>query len=303
MKKNKWTEGNIGDLTGKTIIVTGANSGIGYEATKLFSKNGAKVIMGCRNMDKANSAKKEILNDVPNADLVIEQLDLSSFTSIKTFSDKIKKDYLHIDVLLNNAGIMTVPYNPTDDGLESQIGVNHFGHFYLTMSLLNKLTSTPLSRVINIASIAHKMGNLKPSTFKYQKGKRYSKNKAYAQSKLANLLFTYKLKELIGDKTMVLAAHPGISSTNLGAHIKILRYRVTKFIFSLFNQSQYMGSLPGVRAATDKNAKSGDYYGPSGLFEVKGYPKKVNSTKRSHNKELQNLLWDESVKITGLNYK
>ena len=303
MKKIKWTEGNIGDLTGKTIIITGANSGIGFEATKLFSKNGAKVIMGCRNLEKAETAKNSILKDVPQADLVIEQLNLSSFNSIKDFSLRINKEYKQIDILLNNAGIMTVPYNPTDDGFESQIGVNHFGHFYLTMSLLKVITTTPNSRIVNIASIAHKMGNLKPKTFTYEKGKKYSRGKAYSQSKLANLLFTYRLQELIGDKTMVLAAHPGISSTNLGSHLKVLRYRFAKFIFGLFNQSQYMGSLPGVRASTDKNAKGGDYFGPDGLFEIKGFPKKVKSTKRSHSKELQDVLWNESVKLTGLNYK
>lgn len=300
MKKTNWTTENIGDLTGKTIVVTGANSGIGFEATKLFAANGAKVIMGCRSIERATTAKDAILAEYPDAQLVIETLDLSSFDSIEKFATSIKNSITNIDILLNNAGIMTVPYGSTKEGYELQIGVNHFGHFYLTMSLLKLITSTPESRIVNIASIAHKYGSLKPKTFTYEKGKRYSKMKAYAQSKLSNLLFTYKLQELLGDKVKVLAAHPGISSTNLGSHIKILRFRVTKFIFGMFNQSQYMGSLPGVRAATDPNAKGAEYYGPRGFMEIKGFPVLVKSKKKSHNVELQNELWKYSTEFTGL---
>lgn len=300
MKKSIWTINDIEDLSEKTIVVTGANSGIGFEATKIFASKGASIIMGCRSMDRALKAKESIINEHPTAKLKIELLDLSSFDSVKQFAINVKKHTNSIDILLNNAGIMTVPYAATNEGLERQIGVNHFGHFYLTMSLLDLVTSTKNSRIVNIASIAHKFGSLKTKTFMYEEGKKYSKSKAYSQSKLSNLLFTYKLQELVGDKVKVLAAHPGISSTNLGSHIKILRFRITKFLFGLFNQSQYMGSLPGVRAATDPTAEGGQYYGPKGIFEVKGNPVLVKSTKKSHNKELQNTLWDYSVKFTGL---
>ena len=247
--KDNWNIKDIPKLEGKTIIVTGANSGIGFEATKIFASKGAKVIMGCRNIKKSEQAKKDILSEFPNAELFLEELDLSSFESIKNFSSKINNEYKSIDILLNNAGIMTTPYGPTKDGIEQQIGVNHFGHYYLTMSLLKLITSTPHSRIVNIASIAHKFGSLNPKTFLYKKGNRYNKSKAYSQSKLANLLFTYKLQnelEVRNIDTKVLAAHPGISRTNLGRHIKALQFKEIEKLFGLFNQTQAQGSRENI---------------------------------------------------------
>lgn len=303
MKKPKWTVNDIEDLTGKTFLVTGANSGIGFEATKVFASKGAKIIMGCRNLEKAQKAKEEILRDTPKALLDIIQLDLTSFRSIKNFCTKVNDNYDKLDVLLNNAGIMTVPYGSTEDGLELQTGVNHFGHFYLTMRLVNLINNTPNSRIVNIASIAHKYGKLKKDTFFYEEGKSYSKIKAYSQSKLANLLFTYKLKEKLekhNSKIIVLAAHPGVSKTNLGNHIKGGSVKWVQRMLSLTIQSQDRGALPGIRACTDNNVISGQYYGPNSLFEFRGDPVIVKSTKRSHSKDLQNILWTESVRITRL---
>lgn len=303
MKKDSWTIDEIEDLTGKIFLVTGANSGIGYEATKVFASKGALVIMGCRNLDKANKAKEEIINEFPKALLDIIQLDLTSFKSIKKFTDKVLEKYEKLDVLLNNAGIMTVPYGSTEDGLELQTGVNHFGHYYLTMNLVELVHKTVDSRIVNIASIAHKYGNIKKDTFQYEKGKRYSKMKAYAQSKLANLLFTYKLKQKLekqNSNIKVLAAHPGVSKTNLGNHIKSGFLKGIQKTLTIVVQSQDRGALPGIRACTDKNAMSGQYYGPNGLFEFKGDPVVVKSTKRSHKQELQDMLWTESVRITRL---
>lgn len=303
MKKDIWTTNDIEDLTGKTFLVTGANSGIGFEATKVFASKGAFVIMGCRNLEKAKIAKDEIVSEFPNALLDIVQLDLTSFKSIKEFSDKVLNKYEKLDVLLNNAGIMTVPYGSTEDGLELQIGVNHFGHHYLTMNLATLINKTENSRIVNIASIAHKYGNLKVSTFTHEKGKRYSKMRAYAQSKLANLLFTYKLKQKLekqNSKIKVLAAHPGVSNTNLGRHIKGGSVKWVQRTLSFTTQSPDRGALPGIRACTDKNAQSGQYYGPSSLFEFRGNPVIVKSTRRSHSEKLQDLLWTETVRITRL---
>jgi len=303
MKKDIWTINNIENLTGKIFLVTGANSGIGYEATKVFASKGALVIMGCRNLDKANKAKETIIKEFPEASLDIIQLDLTSFKSIKSFTNKVNEKYVKLDVLLNNAGIMTVPYGSTEDGLELQIGVNHFGHFYLTMNLVGLLNKTENSRIVNIASIAHKYGNIKKNTFYYEKGKRYSKMRAYAQSKLANLLFTYKLKQKLekqNSKIKVFAAHPGVSKTNLGNHIKTGSVKWVQRTLTLVIQSQVRGALPGIRACTDKNAKSGQYYGPNSLFEFRGDPVVVKSTKRSHKQQLQDMLWTESVRITRL---
>jgi NAD(P)-dependent dehydrogenase (short-subunit alcohol dehydrogenase family) len=303
MKKEKWTINEIEDLTGKTFLVTGANSGIGYEATKVFASKGALVIMGCRNLEKANKAKDDIISEFPKAQLDIIHLDLTSFKSIKLFADKVLEKYNKLDVLLNNAGIMTVPYGSTEDGLELQTGVNHFGHYYLTMNLVELIHKTKDSRIVNIASIAHKYGNIKKKTFHYEKGKRYSKMKAYAQSKLANLLFTYKLKQKLEEQNSsikVLAAHPGVSKTNLGSHIKAGSIKWIQRTLTLVVQSQDRGALPGIRACTDKAAKSGEYYGPSSLFEFKGDPVVVKSTRRSHKQELQDMLWTESIRITRL---
>ncbi len=303
MKKDIWTIDNIEDLTGKVFLVTGANSGIGYEATKVFASKGAKVIMGCRNLIKAKKAKEMIIKEFPNALLDIIHLDLTSFKSIKLFSKKVLEKYNHLDVLLNNAGIMTVPYGSTEDGLELQIGVNHFGHYYLTMSLITLVNNTKDSRIVNIASIAHKYGNLKKATFEYEDNKRYSKIKAYSQSKLANLLFTYKLKEKLekqGSNIIVLAAHPGVSKTNLGNHIRGGSVKWIQRTLSLTIQNQAKGALPGIRACTDNAVESGQYYGPDSWFEVRGNPIIVKSTKRSHSKELQDTLWTESIRITRL---
>jgi NAD(P)-dependent dehydrogenase (short-subunit alcohol dehydrogenase family) len=303
MKKDIWTINDIDDLTGKIFLVTGANSGIGYEATKVFASKGALVIMGCRNLEKAEKAKNNIITEFPNALLDIIQLDLTSFKSIKLFTDKVLKKYEKLDVLLNNAGIMTVTYGSTEDGLELQTGVNHFGHYYLTMNLVGLVNKTKNSRIVNIASIAHKYGNIKKNTFYYEKGKKYNKMKAYSQSKLANLLFTYKLKQKLekqNSKITVLAAHPGVSKTNLGSHIKTGSIKWIQKTLTLVIQSQDRGALPGIRACTDKNVISGQYYGPSSLFEFKGDPVVVKSTRRSHKQELQDILWTESVRITRL---
>lgn len=303
MKKDIWTINDIEDLSGKTFLVTGANSGIGFEATKVFASKGALVIMGCRNLDKAKKAKEDILNEFPDALLDIVQLDLSSFKSIKTFSNTILKKYDKLDVLLNNAGIMNVPYGSTEDGLELQTGVNHFGHYYLTLSLIALINKTEDSRIVNIASLAHKYGKIKKSTFLYKEGKRYSKIKAYAQSKLANLLFTYKLKQKLekqGSKIKVLAAHPGVSKTNLGSHIKIGSVKWIQRTLTLVIQSQDRGALPGIRACTDIKAESGQYYGPNSLLQFRGDPVLVKSTKRSHSEKLQDTLWTESIRVTRL---
>ncbi len=301
MKKEIWTLKNLPNLKSKTIVVTGANSGIGYEATKAFAMANAKVIMGCRSLERANEAKGKILQEFKDADIDIIILDLMDFSSIKKFTDEINEKYNKVDVLLNNAGIMIVPYGPTKDGFEKQIGVNHFGHFYLTMNLLKKLNNTLDSRIVNIASIAHRFGKLKPDSFLYGENKKYNKTYAYAQSKLANLLFTYGLKTRLEEKNSkikVLAAHPGITRTNLGRHLKSLRTRPVTWIIELFNQATPQGALPGIRACIDPLVKSGEYYGPDGFFDIKGNPVVVKSTKRARSIELQDTLWEHSVSLT-----
>lgn len=298
----QWTIEQIPSQKGKNIIITGANSGIGFEAAKLLAKQDGHIIMACRNLEKATQAKDQILEEYEAASIALLPLDLADLKSVDAFVKTIQKTYDKIDTLLNNAGVMAPPYSKTEDGLEMQFGVNHIGHFSLSIQLLNLLRKAPDPRIVNVASLAHKFGKIKVSSFYYRPSNTYHKNMAYAQSKLANLLFTYtldrKLKRL-EIPIKVMAAHPGISSTNLGRHSKLLSLRGIRSLINFFNQSSYMGSLPSVRACTDLDAKSTNYYGPSKLFEIKGDPIVVSSTRRSHSKELQELLWDESIRITN----
>lgn len=302
----KWTEHDIPDLSGQVIVVTGANSGIGFEATRLFVKHNAQVVMACRSMDKAEAAFDTIKQEFPNAKLVILSLDLGSFSSIRHFSTQLHKKYDKIDVLLNNAGIMMTPYGTTVDGLEQQQGINHFGHFLLTRLLFDLLNHETESRIVNISSLAHRGGTMNFNNLMYDNKKGYAKTKAYARSKLENLLFTYDLADKVekaGLNIKVLAAHPGVSRTNLGHHIHQTKfYKAFEILSSKFSQSAYQGSLPGVRAATDKDAKNGTYYGPDKRFGMKGHPVVVSSSKKSHDKAVQKQLWDVSELRTNTTF-
>ncbi|PAT02265.1 hypothetical protein CI105_02675 [Candidatus Izimaplasma bacterium ZiA1] len=288
----------VTDLSSKTIVVTGSNSGIGFESARLFASKNAIVIMAVRSIDRGQNAKDDILKEFPKANIIVMKLDLSDLKTVLDFSNELKSRNVVIDVLLNNAGIMTVPYGSTVDGYEKQIGVNHFGHFYLThlvFDLMNKKTG----RIVNVSSLAHKYGKIDFNSFKYDENIKYNKMKAYAQSKLANMLFTNKLARLLEKKNshiIALSAHPGISRTNLGRHVKgSLFFKIFDPIINLFSQNRFMGSLPLVLASTDIDAVNGNYYGPSGIFGTKGMPKKVKNSRRSNNKELQDKFYKTSI--------
>jgi NAD(P)-dependent dehydrogenase (short-subunit alcohol dehydrogenase family) len=297
-----WSVEEIGDLSGKTVVITGANSGIGFEATKIFSAKGAHVVMACRSMERAQRAFDTIKTEQQDAKLTIMPLDLSSFDSIRQFASAFLSKYDTIDILLNNAGIMMVPYGHTSDGLERQQGVNHFGHFLLTSLLFDALKKSTEGRIVNISSIAHRFGKMNFDNLMYKDGKGYRTFRAYGRSKLENLLFTYELARRVeeaGLSIKVLAAHPGISSTNLGHHIYSSGvYKVFHFVSKSWTQDAYNGSLPGVMAATDPNAANGTFYGPSKLFGVRGKPNVCTSTKRSKNNQLQQQLWQGSEQLT-----
>lgn len=301
-----WTTENIKDLSGKTVIITGANSGLGYSSTKELAKAGAKVIMACRNLEKGEKAKNELLKNSPTSDLSVKHLDLGSLESVKEFADDFIKENNSLDILINNAGIMMPPLKLTKDGFESQVGVNHLGHFALTARLLDLLKHTPGARVVNVSSIAHRNGKLDFDNFLYEDEKDYSPSKAYGRSKLSNLLFTYELQRYFERKNLdviAVAAHPGISETNLVFYIAKKWY--VKFLsplFSLIMQSPDMGALPQLRAAVDPEVKGGQFYGPGGKREFKGYPVLVQSNELSHNKEAAQKLWELSEKLTGVSF-
>jgi len=303
----KWTTDNIPDLTGKVIIVTGANSGLGYEDAKEFALKGAQTILACRDVDKAQAALAQIQAEIPDAQAEVMQLDLASLESVHRFAEAFIEKYDRLDVLVNNAGIMMCPYTRTEDDFESQFGTNHLGHFALTGLLIDLLRKTNGSRVVNVSSVGHRFGKMDYDNLMYEDGKGYSATKAYGRSKLANLLFTYELQrrfEAAGVNTIVVAAHPGYSNTNLDRYIKDKWYfRLLRPVLDrLIMQSAAMGVLPTIRAAVDPNVTGGQYYGPKGFLQQRGYPVVVNSNKASHNMADAQQLWQVSEQLTGVHY-
>lgn len=299
-----WTTDNMPDLTGKVIIVTGANSGIGFEAAKEFVRKGAATILACRSLDKAQVALAEIQAEIPDAPVEIMQLDLASLSSVRQFAEAFQAKYDRLDVLVNNAGIMMVPYGTTEDGFERQLGTNHLGHFALTGLLFDLLINTPASRVVNVSSTGHRMGKMDFDDLMYEDGNGYSPMRAYGRSKLANLLFTYELQrrfDVLGVKSLAFAAHPGGSNTNLGRHLEDRRaFKVLGSLFERMSQSAAMGALPTIRAAVDPTVTGGQYFGPNGFMEQGGYPIVVQSNDASHNVADAHRLWEVSEELTGV---
>lgn len=306
MSEQNWTVERMPDLAGKRIIVTGANSGIGFEASKELARKGAHVVMACRNMQKADVASAEIKRELPNASIELMQLDLASQKSIYAFADAYKAKHAQLDILVNNAGIMMVPYGTTEDGFERQLGTNHLGHFALTGLLLDTIKATPNARVVNISSGAHQWGSMDFDNLMFADGKGYSAMSSYGRSKLANLLFTYELQrrfEAANINAIAVAAHPGGSNTNLGNHLTGgLMGKIMMPIMSRMMQSAAMGALPTLRAAIDADVKGNDYFGPKGFMEMTGYPVKVKSNGASHNSADQQKLWQASEQLTGVQY-
>lgn len=301
-----WNVSDIPDLTGKKVVVTGGNSGLGYEAVQIFAEKNAFVILTCRTMAKGRSAVDKIKNENIKKNIRIMILDLSDLESVNTFVELFKSEFKTLDILLNNAGIMTTPYGLTKDGLEQQSGVNHFGHFALTAKLFPLLKNTDNSRIVNISSLAHKSGDMDFNNFLFENGSEYTPMKAYGRSKLSNLHFTYELnRRLESSKTNIrsFAAHPGGSNTNLARSIEDkFWFKFFKPLLQIFTQSAYNGCLPGVRACLDTTLNGGEYIGPNGFMEVKGKPVIVQSNKASHNSEDSKQLWDLSEKLTGVKF-
>lgn len=308
MSVNDWIAENIPDMAGKLILITGANSGIGFEAAKILASKNGEVILACRNQQKGEEALANILESNHNAQVSCMQVDLADLKSVQRFARDFLAKYESLDVLINNAGLMAPPYQKTKDGFEIQFGTNHLGHFALTGQLIGALLKSHGSRIVNVSSNAHKMGKIRFHDLNWEK--KYSRWPAYGQSKIANLYFTYeldkRLKEL-GKSTLAVAVHPGFSNTNLayagynseGNSLKSFAIKTTSAIFS---QDSMMGSLPSVYAAAALDVKGSDYYGPSGWMEMKGIPKKTRSNKLSHDADVAKRLWDVSVEMTGVDF-
>ena len=301
-----WTAKNIPELSGKIIIITGANSGIGFESAREFTRKGAEVIVASRDPTKANRAILKIQQEIPEAKLKFIELNLASLESIRKFAEEFKSNYDRLDILLNNAGIMLIPYRKTIDGFENMIGTNHLGHFALTGLLMDRLSATPGARVINVSSNIICGGEMDFSNLLFENKSGYSPMKAYSRSKLANLLFTYELQRRFrseGFDIIALAAHPGASATNLANKLFLNKISwLIQPLMRLIFQSSAMGALPSIRAAVDQGAQGGQFYGPDGKGERSGYPIVVDSNSASKNEKDARMLWEISEELTGIKY-
>lgn len=294
----KWTTKNIPDLTGKVAIVTGANSGIGFETAKALAEKGAEVVLACRDPEKANIAEKEIRSMVRTAKLEVIHLDLANLASVRKFAETFRAKYQTLELLINNAGIMIPPFTKTAEGFEVQFGANHLGHFALTGLLMDVILATPMARIVNVSSGAHRMGSGTIDFGNLNAEKGYNPSAAYAQSKLANLLFTLELNQhfvAIGSDVIATSAHPGWTVTGL-------QRGFLHTVSEVVGQRPYMGALPTLQAAIDPEAGRNDYFGPGGFMEMRGYPQIVDTSQAAKDINLARQLWDVSEALTGITY-
>ncbi len=304
---DKWTEGEIPDLTGRVVLITGANSGIGYEAARACAEHGARVVLACRNRTKADDAVERIRVTAPDAALEVLPVDLADLDSVAAAAEQFVAAHDRLDVLVNNAGLMALPHQRTVQGFEMQLGVNHLAAFALTGRLLGPLLATANARVVAISSQGHRPGKIHFDDLQLESN--YGPWRAYFQSKLANLLFTLELQRRFtsaGASAIAVAAHPGGASTNLGHENPggIINSIADKSrpLIDKFMQSAAMGALPTLRAATDPDVVGGEYFGPDGFGEQQGHPKRVGRTRRAQDPEAAARLWDVSAELTGVTY-
>ena len=286
-----WQLADMPDQSGRVVIITGANSGIGLEATKALTQKGARVVMACRNVDKGETARAEVSGMAE-----VRPLDLASLASVRSFADDWDGP---IDVLINNAGVMAPPLERTEDGFESQFGANFLGHFALTGRLLPHITD----RVVTLSSGAHRMGQVDLRDPNWQR-RRYRRWAAYGQSKLADLMFAYELQRrllLAGSTVRSMAAHPGYAATNLQRYVPGPTMPVQNLMQRVgLVQSASDGAMPTLYAATAPDLPGGSYVGPSGPFETAGPPRIVSSSSASRDLDMQRALWDLGVRLTGV---
>ncbi len=301
--QQKWKPQDMSDQSGKVMIVTGANSGLGLASARALAEKGATVIMACRSEVRGQQALEEVAKTAATAPHLLV-LDLSDLQSVRRFAEQIKEQYDRLDVLLNNAGIMATPYGTTVDGFEQQIGVNHLGHFALTGRLLELLMGTPGSRVVNVSSLAARNGQVQPASFRQPEN--YKPWAAYSQSKLANLMFTLELRRrLAGQDTLALAAHPGGASTNLGRNVesgRVMKWLAENVLLPLLPTAE-QNAAPQLYAATVEEVQAGDYYGPGGWGEISGAPKKVTMPPTIGRENDWERLWNVSEELTGVQFE
>lgn len=285
-------------------IITGANAGLGFETTKALAAKDFKVIMACRDLEKAKEARKQILNWHGNAKLEIHELNLASLASVRSFASEFRSKNEKLDLLINNAGVMMPPYQRTEDDFELQLGVNYLGHFLLTGLLKEQLTTSKSSRIVTLSSIAHKNAEIDFNDLQSENS--YSKFKAYGQSKLACLIFSLELKRRLKANSLShvssLAAHPGVSSTELMRHLPGWLMLIAKPVEPFISHSAEKGAQPTLKAALDKELSGGSYIGPDGFREMKGKPAEAEIARQAKNKETAAKLWAVSEDLTGIKF-
>ena len=295
--RGSWSLDHLPDQQGRTVVITGANSGLGAVTARELSARGARVVLACRDTSKGD----EVASELTGAEVV--HLDLASMTSVREAAEEIRERHERIDLLINNAGLMMTPHGRTEDGFELQVGTNHLGHFALTGLLLDRLHATPGSRVVTVSSLAHRFGAGVMDFDNLNAERGYDPMGAYARSKLANLLFTHELQRRLaeaGAQTIALTAHPGLSRTSLARYLPL---PVRPFIAAgtwVTGQSAAKGALPTLRAATDPSAVGGDFFGPRGIGETRGRPVTVGSTRGARDPEAMRRLWEMSEELTGV---
>ena len=295
----QWTERDIPDQRGRVAVVTGANTGLGFETARALAARGATVVLAVRDVEKGKKAAARIAGDVG-----VQALDLTSLESVRDASAELHAKHASIDLLINNAGVMIPPKQTTRDGFELQFGTNHLGHFALTGLLLDLLLPVPGSRVVTVSSISHRTRGAAIHFDDLQWDRSYDRSAAYAQSKLANLLFTYELQRRLAPQgtTISVAAHPGLASTELVRDIPAAFRLIAPVLGALVSQSAAGGALPSLRAATDPAVLGGQYYGPDGRGELRGNPRVVVSSPQSYEETLQQRLWTVSEELTGVQF-
>lgn len=295
---------DIPSQQGRVAIVTGANAGLGYETALELARKDMKVVLACRNPEKAEAARGKLLEAAPGAELDMRPLDLGSLADVRRFAADFRNRYASLDILVNNAGLMVPPYSLTEDGFESQFGVNYLGHYLLTSLLLDLMPDTPDSRIVTLSSIAHRFGRINFDDLQWEK--KYSKWPAYGQSKLACLMFAVELQRWLennGSKVLSVAAHPGSSRTELQRNLGILNDLFHTIKPPVLSQSAAKGALPTLLAALGPNVKGGEYYGPGGFLEFTGEPEHARKSKTLSDTRTAARLWEVSGQLTGARYK
>jgi NAD(P)-dependent dehydrogenase (short-subunit alcohol dehydrogenase family) len=304
----RWSAQDVPELAGRSAVVTGANSGLGLETARALARRGAHVVLACRDLDKARAAVDSIERERPAGRVEARALDLASLASVRAFAEACAAAHSALELLVNNAGVMAIPRRRTADGFEMQLGTNHLGHFALTGLLLPCLLAAPGARVVSVSSTVHRIGRIDFDDL--QGERRYGAWRAYAQSKLANLLFAFELQRRLSAAkvdAISAAAHPGYAATELqfvGPRLKgsSLGASVMAFGNRLFAQDAAMGALPTLYAATAPDVRGGDYFGPDGLAEMRGHPRRVGASRRARDAEAAARLWEASEQLTGVRW-